>query len=151
HYVARCMQPLLHRDQVLPPLQQQIDSLKKQITDLSYELSQRSPQNGYLPGFMGYLYSRPYKEVDESEIRKMLTAAKDERAKKQAQQLYAQRVNRYAANAIMNQAGYLKQALRDTVVETQAEVKCGDFTCYKQEKICGLLYKIDCCFLRCWA
>lgn len=152
NYVARCMQPLLHRDQVLPPLQQQIDSLNKQIADLSYELSQRSPQNGFLPGIMGrYIYSRPYKEVDLPKIRKMLDVAKSERAKKQAQQICAQRVNRYAANAIMNQAGYLKQALRDTVVETQADVKCGEFTCYKQEKICGLLYKIDCCFLRCWA
>jgi hypothetical protein len=153
HYVARCMQPLLHTDQVADPrLQQQIDSLNTIITNLSFELSQRSPQKGFVPGIVAFMfYSRPYKEYDEAEISEMLADAKYELSKKYAQQTRAERANRYAAYAIMNQSGYLKQALRDTVVETQADVKCGEFTCYKQEKICGILYKIDCCFLRCWA
>ena len=63
----------------------------------------------------------------------------------------AQRCNKYAVKAILNQNGCLTRKITEMTVETQREIECCDIMCYKQQKVCGLLYKIDCCALRCWA
>lgn len=63
----------------------------------------------------------------------------------------AQRCKKYAVNAILHQQGCATMACKEMSVETQHEIECCDVMCYKQQKVCGLIYKIDCCALRCWA
>lgn len=63
----------------------------------------------------------------------------------------AQRCKKYATNAILYQRGCVTGAYEDMCVETQHEIEGVGVMCYKQQKVCGLIYKIDCCALRCWA
>jgi len=63
----------------------------------------------------------------------------------------SKRCHKYAVQAIINQQSCFSTGLRNLGAQETDEVECCNIMCYRSQKICGLLYKIDCCASRCWA
>lgn len=63
----------------------------------------------------------------------------------------AERCNKYVKNAILSQNGCIAQTVKNATTETQNEIECCDVMCYKEQKICGIIYKIECCAISCFA
>lgn len=70
--------------------------------------------------------------------------------RRQKQHLIKERCQKYALTAILNQE-CISPRTCDGVIETTADFTCCGYTLYREQKICGLLHKIDCCGSRCWA
>lgn len=153
-YIAKCMQPLFHVKQARSPekLDEYIAAIKKTINDLHVELEERPKRTDYFEYTkMFSLKSRPYTGLSKTDIDESLKTLEEKLQKKERQLDVSQRISKYATYAILQQQGCLTQTFKNMAVDTQAEVECCGFMCYKQQQICGLIYKIDCCALQCFA
>lgn len=158
-YSAICMQPLFHINhcKIASKIRPRIESLEKSIADLKQELQARKNKSdtSLRTSFINFVVGneRPYKTWSLRDINKLLSDSEAELAKLKKQGEISERCHQYAYKAIYSQQCCPKaaQCTEDNFVTTQADVKfCGE-RCYRQQRICGILYKIDCCFTRCWA
>lgn len=150
-YIARCLQPLFHKEQWVNPtvLATQIDNLQKEKDNLiQARIQSKTSKPAYeLLGFISFSTSN----LDPYEIEERLATVNAQLDGKKNQLHMSERCHKYATAAILSQQWCITQACKNTTVETQVEVECCNMMCYKQQKICGILYKIDCLAMRCWA
>lgn len=153
-YVAKCMQPLFHVDQSKHPpgLSENLQILRSQRHALNDELNRRANRNIALDflSFLG-LTEGSFPNLTDNQIRTRIQDLDDSILTKEKVLQSSQRCNKYAAIAILNQQGCLTQSVKEALITETEEVECCGIMCYRQQKICGLLYKIECCATRCWA
>lgn len=153
-YVAKCMQPLFHRDQFhsVRTLNGKIEALDQHKKQLAEMLAKKRAQTEGL-GFrkiLSYLpSSNPYKDWSIFKIQRTLQEIDEQNNALKEQREASKKCEKYALKSIFKQQ-YCQHAV-DALVDTQAEVSCCGERCFRQQRICGLLYKIDCCATRCWA
>src|SRR5262249_931680 len=65
----------------------------------------------------------------------------------------SKRCYRYATQALLSQQSCApkKAKVSASVINKEDELTCDGKPCFRQERICGCIYKIDCCATRCWA
>lgn len=154
-YVAKCMQPLFHSEQVPVPrirLKEEIQNLESEQQGLIHEKQERpSRSNSWeLGNFLSWVRN-PYAKLSEKEIEERLITIEIQLVQKKKLLDVADRCSKYAALAILKQQGCLNQAMKNAFVDQNQEGECCGVVWYKQQRICGLLYQIECCAQRCWA
>lgn len=156
-YMARCMQPLMHKDQytVCSRTRKKIEELEKQYTDLSkeYEYNDRNDSWSTVLYKSVMTEERPYREWSKATIQKTMQENRAQVKTLQDKLQKAERCNKCAFKAIYDQQCCIgaMDSFEDNFVTTEADVKCCGERCYRQQRICGIVYKIDCCATRCWA
>lgn len=163
-YVARCMQPLFEVSQYTSPLKltYKIEEMEQKISLLQEARAnlKLKDQPKKEPGFFDKYFTSakepkdyPFSHLNNQQISQEIQACYESIEKMEKQQKLAKRCEKYALHSILSQQYCLgaKAKFRDTFVETQADVECCGITCYRQQKICGIIYKVDCCATTCWA
>lgn len=153
-YIAKCMQPLFHVEQAQLPikLSTAIAHLETERSSLQQELRSRQTTTTKVRRLLhAFNPLNVHTNLSNDQIEEQLRGIETKLTKKKKQQDVAERCNKYATLAILKQQSALTQALKDAVVDTQAEVECCNILCYRQQKICGLLHRIECCATKCWA
>lgn len=156
-YAAMCMQPFMHKSQYIPfsTTKQQIAQLDAKYALLNAEWHRQESGDSWSTFLHRTVLSsdRPYKDWSKDKIKAEMDKVQNEAAALRAQLRKAERCNRLALAVISDQQCCHDPvgALEDQFVTTDADVKCGGKRCYRQQRVCGIIYKIDCCATRCWA
>jgi len=158
-YTAKCMQPEFHKSQYTPPspLRKRIDELNKKKEELDTALKNiltPHPKGwSLLPAIQDYLANNPYSKWETNQIIDQQEHTESLLSTLNKQLQTTERCEKYATRAILNQqcCPHAIKKASDAIIQTEADVKCCGSTCYKQQRICGVLVKIDCCATRFWA
>jgi hypothetical protein len=154
-YYARCMQPLFHKSQLVP----QRDKLESLLNEKDRFQSLKNAQVGLREGHIltkiicaiSLLFD-PLAGMREDEVDSKLnvidTMIKESSKEQKNYKYSADKCSKYAIRAILDQNHY---TFKQQCVKTEADVKCCGTQLYKAERICGCVYKVDCCAQRCWA
>lgn len=155
-YMAPCMQPLFHQSEAIPAslLQKKIDAIKTKKEAVDREIAFRYASKGQK--IMMTIFTNRDPEFQKLEDATLANVSKNctNAIQKQENLLErSKRCSRYAAQAILNQncCPTTNAVIKKHTVTTGPEITCCGETCFKQERYCGIVYKIDCCFTRCWA
>jgi hypothetical protein len=159
NFEAPCMQPLFHKSQYVErmPLKEEMVELIKEKEDLDAVLYYRQNNNSSIFHTVSALFSTYTNPFSEWETEKILAELTYVEGRIQAVQKLldkAQNCQRYALKAIIGQQSCCSNTnatLKDVLVKTEAEIRCGDDVCYRKQKICGIIDKIECCGTKCWA
>lgn len=155
NYYATCMQPLFHKSQLVPQ--------SAKLTSLSIDKERFQYLKNAKAGFRdGYLFTKiicavslffdPLADIKDDELEARLNVIdsmiKECSAEEKKYKYSAEKCSKYAIRAILDQNHC---TFKQQFVKTEADVKCCGAQLYKSERICGCIYKIDCCAQRCWA
>lgn len=152
-YFARCMHPLFHESQYISPrkARNSLEEAKEMRNQLltSLETKKKMAAN---PDWFSSLVNQvsnildPFNHLSKGQVQLELLAVKNKILTLEIMIDRADKCEKYALQTILSQ-----QTICDGATETVAECGCCNFTCYKHQRICGLVHKVDICGTRCWA
>jgi hypothetical protein len=159
HYIAICMQPLFHKAQYHPThlLKDDIAALNKKGAYLEAVMQHKDPSrpSEWLKATINSvtMSRNPYRDFSFYEAADERERVRVSLADKEYLLNLALQCKKYAVRVITDQQPcfYLSSSDQGNCCEVQGEATCFDQRIWRQEKICGICYKIDCCATRCWA
>lgn len=166
-YIAPCMQPLFHKNEYIEGSASRLNALEQDIASLESDLrlvsaaagkNETSPAVGFglWQSISNIFDTNPYSKKSESELQSLRQFFEWQRAAKMAllkeakiKHLKSEQCEKYARIAVLAQMGMLGH-IKDATVVTR-EVTCCGSVCYRDDQVCGILHRIECCASRCWA